>query len=771
MGIERFFNSIKSKYTNENLITDTQFPYKKVNSEYLFFDFNSIIHNISMEILNELNNTDNLEISKYTNDYINNLIIEATLFDLLFIIKNNFNYNNLKLIHIAIDGTPSKAKIIEQRKRRFLGKLETTLKSSIIKNKNKISWSKNNISPGTEFMNKLIKKLKSKEFKSKIKDLMKDNKKFRDFIVSGTKEFGEGEKKIIDYIVENKISNSITIFSPDADVILLSLILLKYSKKITILRRDQQLSEKIYTKSINEFVYNIIDIDLLGKILYSYISKDKNIKIDNVINDIVLLFSFFGDDFIPKLESYSVDKDIDFILNKYSKILTQTNQYFIKDGKINMLFLKKLLNELSLNEDITLQRNYVMNNYHNYRKLKKQVEEYLDKSIDHKEFITFIKTYNFYRLLETLKLDKSYDIDYLKKNLENIYSFKLNPINYPNFNEIDEIINSSVQFNTLLKKSSDNKVNVLNHIINKNTIPMFNNFYKKSSKFRTAYKTYYLALQPSNHNIEKNYYHQNNIKNLSKEEVEYYKLNKMLDEYYFKLNKQDIVKLGNTKEFEQSKEKFYKTYFKKDKNTIIKEYLEGLYWINEYYFNDRLCATWFYKNYKSPLIQDISKFLNKNDYNFDYMEKKYNFNNIPTNFFTNLEQLIYITPFNVNDLENDTTFSLISYLDENKIKKIKQFLLKENIRIIYFNINKIAKDILNNNNKDLYCTNAHYFNKCHLKQEETLYTYNDEVFIQEFRKLIGYEQQKITFDQSLIDNGLIYKLIKNKNNKYLLSLF
>ena len=56
---------------------------------------------------------------------------------------------------------------------------------------------------------------------------------------------------------------------------------------------------------------------------------------------------------------------------------------------------------------------------------------------------------------------------------------------------------------------------------------------------------------------------------------------------------------------------------------IIKEYLEGLYWINEYYFNDRIANKWFYKNFKSPLLLDIDKFFDNNNFTFDYIEKKF----------------------------------------------------------------------------------------------------------------------------------------------------
>ena len=118
MGIEKFFNTFRLKYNKENLITDTKYPYQKISTKYLFFDFNSIVHNISQRILEQLN-LNNSNKNLFTIDKLNKLIIDNVLDDLLFIIKNNFVSKDLKLIYIAIDGTPSKAKIIEQRKRRY----------------------------------------------------------------------------------------------------------------------------------------------------------------------------------------------------------------------------------------------------------------------------------------------------------------------------------------------------------------------------------------------------------------------------------------------------------------------------------------------------------------------------------------------------------------------------------------------------------------------------------------------------------------------------
>ena len=189
-------------------------------------------------------------------------------------------------------------------------------------------------------MELLIKNLKSSKFKSNLKKLNNNIK----YVLSDTSEMGEGEKKIIDYIIENDINNDITIFSPDADMILLGLLLLKTSKNITILRRDQQESEKLDDDNIFHFAYNIIDIDSLGKTLISYLKeKSENLKYHNLINDIVLLFTFFGDDFLPKLESYNVNNDIDLILNIFFKIFNSTKQYLISNYKINITIFKQIV--------------------------------------------------------------------------------------------------------------------------------------------------------------------------------------------------------------------------------------------------------------------------------------------------------------------------------------------------------------------------------------------------------------------------------------------
>ena len=52
MGIERFFNKLREQF---DIINTTEYPYTKLLSDHIFFDFNSIIHTSSQRLMNDLN--------------------------------------------------------------------------------------------------------------------------------------------------------------------------------------------------------------------------------------------------------------------------------------------------------------------------------------------------------------------------------------------------------------------------------------------------------------------------------------------------------------------------------------------------------------------------------------------------------------------------------------------------------------------------------------------------------------------------------------------
>jgi len=153
MGVEKFFSTVGRNFNVIRSIDLKDNNESNIEASYLLFDFNSIIHHSSSKLIEELNQKklkddkmkdfkiDDLEIMiiKHVNDFIINIL-------------QKLNLENFKLMYIALDGVPSFSKMIEQKKRRFVGDfIEKLLEPYSLP----FSWSKNNISPGTIFMNKI----------------------------------------------------------------------------------------------------------------------------------------------------------------------------------------------------------------------------------------------------------------------------------------------------------------------------------------------------------------------------------------------------------------------------------------------------------------------------------------------------------------------------------------------------------------------------------------------------------------------------------------
>ena len=242
MGIEQFFSTVNRNFNVIQSIDLNNSNKTNITTSYLLFDFNSIIHHVSSKLINELNQK-NIKNSKEINIEI---VIIKQVNDFIISILKELDLNNLKLIYIALDGVPSFSKMLEQKKRRFVGDVtEYLLEGYILP----FSWSKNNISPGTIFMNKITKYLSNIKsiidgYDIKKEDLILelDNydyyTKVKKFEYSDTDSPGEAEMKIFDLI--NDLPNeNIIFYSPDSDVILLSMIS-KNSSYITIFKFEQQ---------------------------------------------------------------------------------------------------------------------------------------------------------------------------------------------------------------------------------------------------------------------------------------------------------------------------------------------------------------------------------------------------------------------------------------------------------------------------------------------------------------------------------------------------
>jgi 5'-3' exonuclease len=133
------------------------------------------------------------------------------------------------LIFIAVDGVAPRAKINQSRDRRFKSKKDSASFAEFLKKlgvEDKENFKENSISPGTEFLVNLCDKLRMY-----VMSMMETEWRHLKVFFSDCLVPGEGEHKIMDFLRESQSlklfhpETTYCIYSPDADVILLSLTL------------------------------------------------------------------------------------------------------------------------------------------------------------------------------------------------------------------------------------------------------------------------------------------------------------------------------------------------------------------------------------------------------------------------------------------------------------------------------------------------------------------------------------------------------------------
>ena len=623
MGVEKFFNTLVSSYKSK-LITN----FNTTNADILFFDFNSIIHKISTQVISDLNYLYKILliasnypspklISYFENKYktykdiiylsidfihtpsgIQQLIIDLKKVDIniviIYQVIKNIEYyinkiNDLQLVYISLDGVPTIGKIMEQRHRRYIGeiinyqiinkinnyefpdKLSNEYPYNYIEyNKTKFNFPKLNISPGTKFMKELVKSIKNHTFPVNIQ--------INDDTISG-----EGEYKIIHFIKLYKnlfLNKKIIIYSPDADMILLSSIL---ELDINIIRFDQQQNEDLF-----------LSTEIFKLLITEYIENKKNIN-QHIINDIIFIFTIFGDDFLPRLEGIQVNLHYEKILGIYKNIYK--SGFIIQDNKLNLPNLLAFFKEL---KDIEVPNLL-------------QIYRSKDKTID--KITSYIR-----------KKDSSFNKDPLDNKIINDFNKDIHDSNY-----------------------LEEKYSITYYLYPKDI------FYKK---------------------------HDMNI------------------------------------------------------DDSVNQYINGLIWIFNYYFNDKINYNWYYPYEKAPFIDDIyENLLSRNK-----LELSVDDNPL---VFTPIEQAIYTSPIEITNL--------LAPKYQNMTKKFYQKYKLSNILSSLNNIN---------------CDNSNYLSKCSLlKIDHPIYKLSPIEFIKEFRTdSTSKEFIKLVKYYEITNDPFFYNIIQKKLN-------
>jgi 5'-3' exonuclease len=688
MGVERFFSSLKTEF---NVVKNLKYPFEKIDSKYFFIDFNSIIHVISAQYLSDINKKK----EKINLDTFNNNVIDLIKIYIINLLKNNIYSKNLHYLGLFIDGIPSMAKMHEQKKRRYVSDFINEL---LKQEKLHYNWDKNNISPATNFMKLLELQLDSKEFNLLINKTCPNMKKY---FVSNTNEAGEGEMKIINYIRKNlkDTTDDILVYSPDSDMIIL-LMLLK--QNTLLLRYDQQKSKD----SDKQMILNFIEINNFKNVLvnYCYHKLDKtSINRNNLLNDIIFITTVFGDDFLPKLETFRISNDIFFIIDKYLINLLTHGHLLIYENKyiINTKAFYNFLVILEKSESYFLHRNYflsVYNNFYNYN--DSQFHLNLKKLSINIGILTNLMKNDFfyYTLLRYIDDEKLYD--FMKDNKSNDKIFLFKKLYYYEVDRdflADNIISYYKKFNSL-------PVNIKSSLL-------IDNLRKMTFSSET-------------------YPHSAKIQSLNPRDTLSYKINYKLDRFYKLLNPIDKFYskyFSDKSRVKRNEHHLYYKQFKFNDKDLVKKYLKGWNWVVNYYFNNHTEKTWYYYDSRSPLLLEIVNHYNEQIL-LEFVKDDFS--------ITRLEQFIFITPFNLNyDLNYQLQYfnNILSKEDFNKVIKF----ITENKK--YFNnLGNFYKNLEKYSNK-IDCSTSLFVNKCSLDFLD--YYVDIKQFCKDLRKYINYNQQ------------------------------
>ena len=308
MGIPSYFSYIVKNHSNILKNYSDFLNNKKINNFYL--DSNSIVYDCLRKI--EFKNK---------KDFENKLIIDVCnkILEYVTIIKPD------KTLYIAFDGVAPLAKMNQQKNRRYKSHFEKSILEELGIYKNE-EWDKTAITPGTNFMKNLNKKVKS---------FFKNNKKInvKNVIVSGSDIPGEGEHKLFDHIKNNKEEHKITntvVYGLDADLIMLSINHLPISNNIYLFRETPEFIKSI-DKSLNPNENYILDIPLLASSLTLDLNKNVNNQKTNKIYDYIFICFLLGNDFLPHFPALNIrTQGIENIMAAYKSTINNKN---ITDGK------------------------------------------------------------------------------------------------------------------------------------------------------------------------------------------------------------------------------------------------------------------------------------------------------------------------------------------------------------------------------------------------------------------------------------------------------
>uniref|UniRef100_A0A7S1KMW0 5'-3' exoribonuclease n=1 Tax=Percolomonas cosmopolitus TaxID=63605 RepID=A0A7S1KMW0_9EUKA len=285
-----------------------------------------------------------------------------------------------KLLYMAIDGVAPRAKMNQQRSRRYRSAREAEkneqIKQAHIREyqergldvpeelTNESHWDSNVITPGTPFMDKVATALRIFIQAKITNDPAWKNIKV---IFTDSNSPGEGEHKIVEYIRLQRLqeeynpNTSHCIHGLDADLIMLGLA--THEPHFYILREqvfDKGRPVDLDKKKAGASVYEYKPLNFLHiSVLREYLREEFDLRdlsfpydFERIIDDYIFLCFFVGNDFLPHLPSLDIREGaLDMIVDLYKRYLPFMGGYITDCGDVNIERAQYLLQHIGFKED------------------------------------------------------------------------------------------------------------------------------------------------------------------------------------------------------------------------------------------------------------------------------------------------------------------------------------------------------------------------------------------------------------------------------------
>ncbi|XP_055541135.1 5'-3' exoribonuclease 1 isoform X2 [Wyeomyia smithii] len=352
MGVPKFFRYISERYPClSELIRENQVP----EFDNLYLDMNGIIHNCS---------------HPNDSDVFFRITEEKIFSDIFHYLEFLFRMiRPRKLFFLAVDGVAPRAKMNQQRGRRFRSAREAQEQAEQAEKKGHVlpteaRFDSNCITPGTSFMARLQKAM---EHFIKIKVSTNPLWKHCKVILSGHETPGEGEHKIMEYIRYLKASPGFDpntrhcLYGLDADLVMLGLC--THEKHFSLLREEVKFGKNEKKSSIvEETRFYLLHLTLMSEYLELEFApvRDKlsfEFDINKLIDDWVLMGYMVGNDFIPHLPHLHINENaLPTLFQAYMDVLPSLDGYINEGGILNLPRLEVFMERLSkFDRDIFLE--------------------------------------------------------------------------------------------------------------------------------------------------------------------------------------------------------------------------------------------------------------------------------------------------------------------------------------------------------------------------------------------------------------------------------